>query len=122
MNLKSETLKEMEYYGKSVEDICWIGGKDFSIPTDLFFELADVEYDNGYGWAEVALDLVVVFNDDSALYRCEYDGSEWWKYISLKKPDVERNDIVRLAKDQYFDGYYDGDTLLDFNNPHDYDD
>lgn len=106
MNLKKETLEAMQGYGKTIDDIDWIGSKDFSIPTDLFFKLADVEYDNGYGSPEVAQDLMIVFKDNSAMYRWEYDGSEWWNYISFKKPEVERNDIFALTIGQVSDDYY----------------
>ena len=100
MNLKYETLNKMDMFCKTKEDIAWIGCVDFSIPVDLFFELADVEYDDGFGSPEVAQDLKIVFNDNTALYRHEYDGAECWKYINLNKPKQERNDITALIAGQ----------------------
>ena len=93
-NLKDETLDYMSYRQKTVEDIDWVGGDDFSIPVDVFFELADTMYDSGFGAAEVAQDLKIVFKDGSAFIRDEYDGAESWKYVNFRKPDVERTDIV----------------------------
>ena len=61
-NLKEETLSNLESYGKTKEDIQWIGCNKFKIPINLFWKLADREYDSGYGGVEVAPDLLYVFN------------------------------------------------------------
>ena len=42
--------------------------------------MLDIDYDDGYGDQEIAVDLVVVFTDGGFLCREEYDGSEWWEY------------------------------------------
>lgn len=97
INLLEETLGVMYLHGKSKEDIAWIGCEEFSIPTELFYKLADVEYDNGFGWAEVPLDLQIVFNDNSMLYRYEYDGAEKWMYITPVKPQREMSNINNLV-------------------------
>ena len=73
MNLKNETLEILHNNGKSPEDVRWVRCKDFSIPVPLFWELANQEYDSGYG-AQVADDLIVV-GDGFWLQRHEYDGS-----------------------------------------------
>ena len=100
-NLKEETLEMMNMFNKTVEDIAWIGGRDFSVPVDLFFKLADVEYDDDYGAQEIAYDLKIVFKDNTAFYRHSYDGKEWWNHISLVRPSVERDDISTLCSDKY---------------------
>ena len=79
-NLKEETLEELESHGYSIGDVAWVGSDDYEIPVDRFWELADVEYDSGFGCQEVATDLMVVLDDGSWLERHEYDGSEWWEY------------------------------------------
>ena len=79
MNLKNETLEMLNENGKRPEDVRWVGCKDFSIPIPLFWELANQEYDNGFGAQKVAVDLVVV-GDGFWLERHEYDGSEWWEF------------------------------------------
>ena len=43
-------------------------------------KVLDIDYDDGYGDQEIAVDLVVVFTDGGFLRRAEYDGSEWWEY------------------------------------------
>ena len=79
MNLKNETLQILNENGKRLEDVRWVGCNDFSIPVPLFWELANQEYDSGFGAQEVAFDLVVVGND-FWIERHEYDGSEWWEF------------------------------------------
>ena len=79
MNLKNETLQILNENGKRLEDVRWVGCNDFSIPVPLFWELANQEYDSGFGAQEVAFDLVVVGND-FWLERHEHDGSEWWEF------------------------------------------
>lgn len=120
-NLKDETLDYMSYRQKTVEDIDWVGGDDFSIPVDVFFELADTMYDSGFGAAEVAQDLKIVFKDGSAFVRREYDGSEYWKYVNFRKPDIERTDMVltsRQMEEKYKNEdlwWIDTHSLLDLN-------
>lgn len=97
-NLKDETLEFMMYKGKTIEDIDWVGGDDFFIPVDVFFELANTMYDNGFGFAEVAQDLKIVFKDGSAFVRHEYDGAEGWKYMKFRKPEVKRTDVVLTSR------------------------
>lgn len=96
-NLLKETLGFMKRVDKTIDDIDWIGSEDFRIPVDRFFNVANVVYDDSYGAQEVASDLIIVFKDSSAMYRCEYDGAEWWKFINLKRPSVERNDITKIV-------------------------
>jgi len=47
-----------------------------------FKELANCEYDSGYGALEVAKDLLVV-GKDWWLERHEYEGLEWWEYKTM---------------------------------------
>lgn len=90
-NLLKETKEVLKERGKTLEDIEWIGSKDGYIALETFTKLADVQYDSGYGAAEVAQDLTIV-GKDFYMTRGEYDGSEWWDYHSMdlfKKPDNE---------------------------------
>lgn len=84
MNLLQETITAIEQSGHGISDIRYIGSSDGEYRTDweTFQELADVEYDDGYGSPEVAPDLIFVFNDLKKMWRAEYDGSEWWEYDS----------------------------------------
>ena len=91
MNLLQETKEAIEASGHAVADIVFIGSEKtgHQCTWDEFCTLADVEYDSGYGAAEVAQDLIVVFSDGQKLWRGEYDGSEWWEHSTpFKRPDA----------------------------------
>ena len=90
MNLLKETEEALNEYGKTFNDVLWIGGSDFTISIDDFKILANKEYDNGYGSPEVATDLKIV-GDGWWLERYEYDGSEKWVFKKLPvRPEEER--------------------------------
>jgi hypothetical protein len=64
MNLLNETLEKLKDYGKTPKDILWVGSPEFGwFSWDEFTQIADLEYDDGFGASEVAEDLVVVGND-----------------------------------------------------------
>jgi len=83
-NLLEETLEDITRSGHEVADITFIGSEDgrYSCTWDEFRTMADVEYYSGYGSAQVAPDLVIRFSDGKHLWRAEYDGSEWWTFVS----------------------------------------
>lgn len=81
MNLLKETLEEFAQNNKTENDIIWVGCEDFKTTWENFKEVADIEYDNGFGSPKVAEDLIIMGND-FWLERHEYDGSEWWEYKS----------------------------------------
>ena len=89
MNLLNETKGKLELFGKTLEDIEWIGTSKHYVDKELALELFDKEYDDGYGSQEVAYNLLVV-GKDWWLERHEYDGSEWWEMKSMPiKPNEE---------------------------------
>lgn len=91
INLKEETIKKLEEYGKNPEEVKWVGCESFKIPISEFWKLADKFYDNGYGGEEVAEDLLVV-GDNWWLERHTYDGAEWWEYKTIPyEPDKTLN-------------------------------
>lgn len=91
MNLKQETINVLEQHGLSVDDIEWIGTREYTIPFDRELSVLDVEYYDGFGGQEIAWDLVVV-GKDFWLERDEYDGSEWWEFKTMPtKPNELRN-------------------------------
>ena len=79
--LIQETKDFMDALGYTKEDIQWIGGDDFTVPIDCFWNASPQFYESGYGWPEAATDLKIVFKDNTWLERAEYDGSEWWEYM-----------------------------------------
>lgn len=85
-NLLQETLKEIQnrkyleynilycrYYNNEVQNWARFTWEEFK-------ELANINYDSGFGGQEIEPTLRIVFYDGSYLYRKEYDGSEWWVY------------------------------------------
>ena len=91
MNLLKETKKILKEHNKTLKDIVAIQGKDFGI-FDTFIELANTNYDNGYGSSKVAEDLIIIGNN-WWLERAEYDGAEWWEYKE-QAPILPINDDV----------------------------
>lgn len=81
-NLLAETLEDIASSGHTVADVVFIGSADgvYKMDWAKFEVLADVEYDSGFGSAEVATDLVVLFSDGKRMWRHEYDGSERWEW------------------------------------------
>ena len=79
MNLLQETLEAMASMGKNPNHVAWVGSPVFGWFTWVdFSNVADVDYDPGYGAQAVAKDLIVMFTDGQYMDRGEYDGSEWW--------------------------------------------
>ena len=98
-NLLKETKADIEKSGHEVSDITFIGSLDsgYSCTWGEFLTLADIEYDNGYGGQEIASDLTIVFGDGSAMWRAEYDGSEWWEYSKPVKIPEKQKQILKLT-------------------------
>lgn len=95
VNLKRETELMLKNYDKGIDDIVWIGQKDkYRVSNRHMLNYFDVEYDNSYGNSEIPLDLVVV-GADWWLERNEYNGSEWWEYMTLPQPPKS---VVREGK------------------------
>ena len=111
-NLQKETLKILSENGKTWDDVVGVCCDDFQITKEQFWKLSNREYDNGYGGAEVAQDLMIV-GADFWLERHEYDGAEWWEYKQM--PNLAEKPLVsvdRLISD--YDHYW-AHTLKSLN-------
>lgn len=97
INFDIETVIALNKYGYSVDDIDWIGTRNFTIPVNEFFDAARrTNYNAGYGSVAMPVDLLIVMKDGSWYSRKEYDGSEWWAYnIAPAKPSTRRHLKVR---------------------------
>ena len=100
MNLKDETLVKFNLYDLSPQDIIFIGSLEsgYSCSWDEFLELANIEYDEDYGSAEIMSDLVIIFRDDSKLIRESYDGSEWWAYHAIPVLPINTKPLTTLRE------------------------
>ena len=116
MNCKSEFLNHLRQNGLTTSDILcvWIerenyyGGGNHPIyeltlgwtneELNQFLESLDFDYDSGYGSQEVFGQIW--YQNGSWSERGEYDGSEWWSFITRPKiPDnLNRIDKVREEK------------------------
>ncbi len=96
MNLLEETKRVLKKHGHTLSDIVWVGCEDYCIGINQFIELANVDYDEGYGIEEVATDLLVV-GSNWWLERHEYDGSEWWEYKSMPQMPQEVRSVNRVV-------------------------
>ena len=118
-NLLFETRDVLKEYGKTFEDVKWIGTENFYVDIDKFMELADTEYYGGYGRTEVALDLMIV-GSNWWLERAEYDGSEWWEFKQMPKKPKKELELKALTSNQTRkispNNYYSGCDLLEMNN------
>ena len=96
INLLKETIMFLAKIGKTLEDVLWIGGNDFTISKEDFIRLADVRYDKGYGSTYVPRDLKLV-GTDWWIQRWEYDGSEGWKYMTFPTKPISEIKISKLV-------------------------
>jgi hypothetical protein len=97
-NLLDETRAAIADSGHTPADVVFIGSEEsgHACTWDEFCLLADREYEEGFGAAEVADDLVIVFRDGAKMWRGEYDGSEWWEYSTPFDPPAEHHTIETL--------------------------
>ena len=97
MNLLEETVQILKENNKTLDDILWIGTKDFTVDKKLALKIfGRTNYDSGFGAQEVAYDLLVV-GAGWWLEREEYDGSEWWSYKELPTVPIKEVNIKRVA-------------------------
>ena len=98
-NLLVETIEVLKNYNKTINDINWVGNGKYYFDVNEFLNIANVEYDNGYGAQEVAQDLLVV-GDNWWLERHEYDGSEWWEYKEIPLKPNKKIELKALTISQ----------------------
>lgn len=91
-NLLKETCRVMESNGHSPRDVVFCKTDDAVFDWRTFKEAArDFEYDSGFGLVQVRQDLVIV-GEDWWMKRREYDGCEWWEFLT--KPEEKDQVIV----------------------------
>jgi hypothetical protein len=94
-NFLAETQKAIEESDHTIAEITYIGtycGDKALNSWSEFQTMADFEYDNGYGKAEINTGLVIKFSDNTWIERYEYDGSEKWiySYVPQRKPNASK--------------------------------
>ena len=111
-NLLIETIRDLQEHDKTLDDVVWVGTTEVEIPIEKFVELADKNYDSGYGSPKVATDLLVCGND-WYMERHEYDGSEWWEYKKI--PTRPKRKVIPKA---IVDDSFMWCTLKEANHPY----
>ena len=84
-NFLKETEEQLMRNDKTWFDVRLIWGAGYKLDIEQFKQLADVDYDPGYGSQEMPADLVIQ-GTNWLLKRGEYDGAESWDYIEISKP------------------------------------
>jgi len=99
-NLLTETIRALDWHEKKPEDVWWVGSGDgkLAVSWKAFTEMANIEYDSGYGSQKIASDLVVV-GDSWWLSRHEYDGSESWSYHTIPVLLESAKGFTRVEED-----------------------
>lgn len=102
-NLLKETIEAIKYSGHKPLDIIFIGSEEdgYSCSWQSFRRLANFEYDSGFGAAQVASDLIIVFSDGPKMWRGEYDGSEQWEYSTPFVMPDKKLPIKRVIGDYW---------------------
>lgn len=95
INLLQETLKILEYNGKTSGDVVWVGDKYKKTTWENFKNISNFNYDNGYGGNEIEGSLLIV-GDTWWLERGEYDGSEWWEF--KEHPSCKSSTFTKLLE------------------------
>lgn len=101
-NLLHETREGMTRFGLTSEDVVYIGSLGsryapaYSCSWAEFERLADFEYDDGYGSAEIPGELKIFFANGGCFQRYADDGSEYWEYIAPFNRPVETLPIRTL--------------------------
>lgn len=95
INAKEELLETLQEIGKSIEDIEFAGvyydcsNYDIGKPgarcatedTNFLLDFLNFSYDEGFGMQYIY--GYILFSDGSWLERREYDGAEWWKFMTI---------------------------------------
>lgn len=108
MNLLEETVEILSEHGFTASDVLWVStGDGYYFTWDQFRDIANIEYDSGYGSEEINRELVVV-GKNFWLERENYDGSEWWEFktkpIKPKKSKKPRAVDLRSGFWRYSEG------------------
>lgn len=99
MYLLKETIDVLKNHNKSLSDVEWIGTSHEYVDINKFIEIANTLYDDGYGSAEVAINLLIV-GKNWWLERHAEDGSEWWVYKELPTKPKKFLDLKALTINQ----------------------
>ncbi|MEE3324163.1 MAG: hypothetical protein VZR33_02425 [Methanosphaera sp.] len=95
INFYEEIENILKEYNKSINDIIWIGTKNYKVNKEKFLEDSKhLKYDNGYGLSIINENLIIA-GINWHLVRWEYDGSEGFTFVSLLGEPEEEQEYTR---------------------------
>lgn len=119
INLADETVAKLESDGYELSNISFISLYDEGINMGEFFSYAKhTSYNPGYGIAEIP-PFIIRMDDGSWYERGEYDGSEWWKHVTVPERPTTYAHINELASWEYPEFFADAlyeDELRQFHD------
>lgn len=84
INLLQETIEFIHKNGKTVDDVKWIRTDKGCFSWKDFENIANIDYDKGFGNPEINEELMIV-GGNWWMERHEYDGSEWWEFKRMPR-------------------------------------
>lgn len=101
-NLYEETLRSIDKSNHTTDNVSWVGTADgeYAISWEEYRQISDITYDSGFGGTNIPRDLVVVFSDKNWLERREYDGAEWWEYVSIPQQSSSPNKFTLTTDEE----------------------
>ena len=95
-NLLEETISFMFKHNLTPHHVKWVfdQGTGASCLWPQFADMANYEYDAGFGIQNVNGRLVIEFEDGSFMIRREYDGCEGWQIVRC--PDFNEGARLRI--------------------------
>lgn len=103
-NLWEETIRTLGRHDLDFDtDVIQVQTADGYIEKETFKTMAmAINYDSGYGMAEIREDLIII-GKDWWLERREYDGSEWWAFLSIPPLTNENAGAPKLTTEGYYE-------------------
>lgn len=99
-NLLNETIRCIANHKQiDLKDLFVTDGKKVMTFSDFAQIAEDINYDAGYGGAEVNMNLKVV-GPTWWLERHEYDGAEWWEFKEIPVLPREMGNIRIMDDDR----------------------
>lgn len=99
INLLEDTISALKEEGLSLDGVMFISMDGYRMTVDTFKELAArTEYNTGFGEQEINSSLCI-WGMNWVMFRCEYDGAEWWEVRKLPRDNVPR--IPKHLYDSY---------------------
>ena len=97
-NLLIETVEAMNLFGKSFEDIVFIGSQSgkYGISTRDFISMSNFTYSKEIG-NDIYIDLIIIFSDGDRLSRIDVGECTEWEMIEYVKPPEDYIAIESLC-------------------------